>query len=179
MWKEERPAEGLASWRLAQAPWRQRAARMAASTASTASGGAGIAEIGAGAVAVEGGADSSFNSPNGCSAIDDMGVNPRSAASAGTTGAGRGGGGQRGRLHQQQRRRIGRCNGRCRGWRRWQLQQKRRLWRWQRLQAHRSDSRHDLYHVDEVLLLVGDRLQGSGNRGQLFNHGAQHVMLLL
>jgi hypothetical protein len=47
-----------------------------------ANGGAGIAEIDANV------ADSCFNSPNDCGTGDDMGVNPRLAASAGMTGAG-------------------------------------------------------------------------------------------
>jgi hypothetical protein len=47
-----------------------------------ANGGAGIAEIDADI------ADSCFNSPNNCGTGDDMGANPRLAASAGMTGAG-------------------------------------------------------------------------------------------
>jgi hypothetical protein len=35
------------------------------------------------------------------------------------------------------------------------------------------------YLVDEVLLLVVDRLEGSDHRGRLFDHGAQHAVHLL
>jgi hypothetical protein len=67
-------------------------------------------------------------------------------------------------------------HGLCRGR---QLQENRWLQRRQWLRARRSDARHDLYLVDEVLLLVVDRLEGSGHRGRLFDHGAQHVVHLL
>jgi hypothetical protein len=144
---------------------------------------AGIAEVSTGIVTAEGGANGSFNSSDGCDAVDDMGVNPRSAASAGTTGVdavaaeggpdvctndnggGRSGGGSVGAMAATGGSGGGRSNRNVRSW--------------QRLHARQSDSRRDLYLVDEVLLLVGDRLQGSGDRGQLFYHGAQHIVLLL
>jgi hypothetical protein len=153
---------------------------------------AGIAEVSTGIVTAESGANGSFNSSDGCDAVDDMGVNPRSAASAGTTGVdavaaeggtgavaaeggpdvctndnggGRSGGGSVGAMAATGGSGGGRSNRNVRSWR--------------RLHARQSDSRRDLYLVDEVLLLVGDRLQGSGDRGQLFDHGAQHIVLLL
>jgi hypothetical protein len=66
-----------------------------------------------------------------------------------------------------------RRNGRCRKRQREKLQQN------QRLRARRSDVYHDLYLVHEVLLFIIDRLEGSDHRGQLFDHGAQHVTHLL